>query len=42
VTVDGQPALTATDARLPSGLLGLRIDDGSALFESVTATPLSP
>ncbi len=40
VTVDAQPALTATDARLTSGLLGLRIDDGSAIFESVTATPL--
>jgi hypothetical protein len=42
VTVDGQPALTATDARLTSGQLGLRIDDGSAIFESVTASPLRP
>lgn len=42
VTVDAQPALTATDSRLTTGLLGLRIDDGSAIFESVTASPLSP
>ena len=41
VAVDGSPALTATDSRLTTGLLGLRIDDGSAIFESVTATPVS-
>jgi hypothetical protein len=35
LSVDGQPALTASDGRLTSGLLGLRIDDGSANFESV-------
>ena len=42
LTVDGHPTLTATDARLTYGRLGLRIDDGSAIFESVTASPLSP
>ena len=42
VTIDAQPALTANDTRLTSGRLGLRIDDGSALFETVTASPLRP
>lgn len=40
LTVDTQPALTATDPRLTTGLLGVRIDDGSVVFESVTAAPL--
>ena len=40
VTVDGRPALTTTAPHLTSGQLGLRIDDGSAIFESVTASPL--
>ncbi len=42
VTVNGNPALTTTDPRLTSGQLGLRIDDGSAIFEAVTASPLRP
>ncbi|MCX6953541.1 MAG: family 43 glycosylhydrolase [Verrucomicrobia bacterium] len=41
VTVDGKPALTATDAHLTTGLAGLRIDDGAAVFESFSVAPLA-
>lgn len=41
VSVDGSPALTATDSHLVNGLVGLRIDDGAATFENLSVSAAS-
>jgi GH43 family beta-xylosidase len=38
--IDGQVVLNASDSRYKQGLLGVRVDDGSATFERVSAEPL--